>query len=160
MKPDIVEALFEKFYNDALLYSLALCGNKSLAEEIVSSAFFKALKTADGAILDFKSWLLRVCRNTFYSYAKRNRRYVELNESIKDEREAAVDKLIRDENYQALYKAIGLLPDIQKEIVTLFYFENMPIKAIADIVEKKEDNVKVLLYRARENLKGILEVNK
>ena len=42
-------------------------------------------------------------------------------------------------------------------IITLFYFENVPIKTIGEIIGKNENNVKVLLYRARENLKQILE---
>ena len=39
----------------------------------------------------------------------------------------------------------------------LFYFEELRIKDIAGVTGKTEDYVKVLLYRARENMKNILE---
>lgn len=160
MKNDVVEELFKKHYNGALLYTLSLTANKHLAEEIVSTAFFKALKTADDEIRDFKPWLMRVCRNVCFDTLKRRKRYAELSEELADESEQAVEKIIRDEQYQALYKSIELLPDAQKEVVLLFYFEGLKVKDITTVVGKTEDNVKVLLYRARENMKKILENKK
>ena len=67
MKSDIVDQLFSQYYNEALLYSISLCKNRTVAEDIVSNAFFKALSTADDSIRDFKPWLLTVCRNEFIS---------------------------------------------------------------------------------------------
>ncbi len=157
MRSDIVEKLFQQYYNSALLYTLSLSKNKALAEDIVSTAFFKALKSADDSITDFKPWLMRVCRNTYYDHYKKQKRHGELSEDIIDESEQAVDKIIRGEQYQALYKAIELLPEAQQEAVMLFYFENIKVNDIAKIVDKSPDNVKVMLYRARENLKKILE---
>ena len=47
MKNDVVEELFIKYYNDALLYVLSLSRNKALAKDAVSTAFFKALRGGD-----------------------------------------------------------------------------------------------------------------
>ncbi len=157
MKNDVVENLFKQYYNNALLYTLSLAKDKQLAEDIVSTAFFKALKSVDGEISSFKPWLMRVCRNTYYDHFKRQKRQGKLDENIVDESEQAVDKIIRDERIQALYRALELIPEAQKEIVVLFYFENIKVDDIAKIVDKTPDNVKVMLYRARENLKKILE---
>ncbi len=157
MKNDVVENLFKQYYNSALLYTLSLAKNKQVAEDIVSTAFFKALKTSDDKIINFKPWLMRVCRNTYYDYYKRQKRHDKLSEDLVDESEQAVDQIIRDERIQALYRALELLPEGQREVVVLFYFENIRIVDIAPIVGKSLDNVKVMLYRARENLKKILE---
>ena len=159
MKSDAIEELFRKYYNDALLYLISLTGNVAIAEEMVSTAFFKALKTADGAIKDFKPWLLKVCRNIFLSHCRAKKRYVELNENIPDRNESAIEKVIRNEDYRALYRAIGLLPEGQKEAVTLYYFEGLSVKEIAEITGKSAEGVKVSMYRARENLKKIMEVD-
>ena len=59
MKADALEQLFAQYYNDALLYSLSLCRDRSNAEDLVAFACLKALHTAD-EIRDFKSWLLTV----------------------------------------------------------------------------------------------------
>ena len=56
-----------------------------------------------------------------------------------------------------LYRAISLLPDAQKEAVTLFYFSGLSVQSISEITGKSETNTKVLLCRAREKLRKILE---
>ena len=157
MKSDVIEELFLRYYNDALLYALSLTRNKSLAEDVVSTAFYKALRGGDGEIKNFKPWLIRVCRNVSFDILKRRKRITELPDNVIDESETAVEQIIRDERYKALYKAIELLPETQKETVLLFYFEDISIKDVALVTGKTEDNVKVLLYRARENLKKIME---
>lgn len=160
MKTDVVEELFRKYYNDALLYTLSLSKDKTLSEDIVSTAFYKALlKTdSDKDAECFKSWLFAVCRNEYFTHLRKSkiRKTAVLDENMIDDGETVVDTIIKDEDYRALYRAIELLPDAQRELVTLFYFENVPIKEIATIVGKSETNVKVSLCRARESLKKIL----
>ena len=156
MKHDAIEELFLKYYNDALLYTLSLTKNPLLAEEIVSDAFYTALKTADNEVRSFKAWLLKVCRNLFLNGLRKSRRLTELNENIQDSGEDLLDGIIRKEEYRALYRAISLLNENYKEIITLFYFEDLSVKDIAMVTGKSEAVVKVSLFRGREALKKIL----
>lgn len=157
MRSDAVEELFKAHYNDAYLYTLTITKNAQEAEDIVSVAFFRALNTADKKIRDFKPWLLRVCRNEIYTRSRKSKKVTALEVDVADEAESAVEKVIMDEEYRALHKAIGLLPENLREILLLFYFEEMSVKEIADIVGKTEVNVRVGLYRGREELKKLLE---
>ena len=156
MNKNSIEELFGKYYNDALLYSLSLTKNAPLSEEIVSDAFFKALKTADGEVEHFKAWLLKVCRNLYLNYLRKHKRLTELSETLADENDSALDNIIREENYKALYRAISLLKPNQKEVITLFYYQRLSIKDIALVTDKSESVVKVTLFRAKEKLKEIL----
>ncbi|MBR4551653.1 MAG: sigma-70 family RNA polymerase sigma factor [Oscillospiraceae bacterium] len=108
---------------------------------------------------DFKPWLLTVCRNEFISVCRKNSRFTgeEIPEDLADDREEVIEGIIRREDYRSLYRAIGLLPDAQKEVVTLFYFSGLPVKSISEITGKSETNIKVLLCRARDKLRTILE---
>ena len=159
MKSDIIDQLFSQYYNEALLYTISLCRNRTIAEDVVSNAFFKALTLADDSIRDFKPWLLTVCRNEFISVCRKNSRFTgeEIPEDLADDREEVIEGIIRREEYRSLYRAIGLLPDAQKEVVTLFYFSELPVKSISEITGKSETNIKVLLCRARDKLRTILE---
>ncbi len=159
MKSDVIDQLFSQYYNEALLYTISLCRNRTVAEDIVSDAFFKALQMSDDSIRDFKSWLLTVCRNEFVSVCRKNSRLTgeDIPEDLADGREEIIESIIRREEYRSLYRAIELLPDAQKEAVTLFYFSGLSVKAISEITGKSETNTKVLLCRAREKLKKILE---
>ena len=162
MKSDIIDQLFSQYYNEALLYTISLCRNRTIAEDVVSNAFFKALTLADDSIRDFKPWLLTVCRNEFISVCRKNSRFTgeEIPEDLADDREEVIEGIIRREEYRSLYRAIGLLPDTQKEVVTLFYFSRLSIKSISEITGKSETNVKVLLCRARDKLRSIMEEDK
>lgn len=162
MKPDIIDQLFSQHYNEALLYTISLCRNRTVAEDIVSSAFFKALTLADDSIHNFKPWLLTVCRNEFISICRKNSRLTgeDIPEDLADDREEVIESIIRREEYRSLYRAIGLLPDTQREAVMLFYFSGLPIKSISDVTGKSETNTKVLLCRAREKLRKIMEEDK
>ena len=156
MKNDVIEELFSKHYSDALLYTLSLTKNYPLAEEIVSDAFYTALKTADDEVNNFKAWLLKVCRNLFLNNRRKYSRIQELDENIADESESALEGIIRKEEYRALYHAISVLNPAYKEVITLFYFENLSLKDIALVTGKSEAVVKVSLFRGRESLKKIL----
>lgn len=159
MKPDIIDQLFSKHYNEALLYTVSLCRNRTVAEDIVSDAFFKALTLSDDSIRDFKPWLLTVCRNEFISLCRKGSRMTggDIPEDLPDSREEVIETVIRKEEYRSLYRAIELLPGSQQEVLTLFYFSGLPVRNISEITGKSEANVKVLLCRAREKLKKIME---
>lgn len=156
MDHDLVEQLFKKYYNDVLLYAMSLTKNASEAEDLVSEAFFKALATSDD-VKNFKAWILKVCRNLFLNKRRKHAKDVELSEDISSERDEVLSQIVKDENYRALYNAIGLLPPNLKEVILLFYFEDMRIDTISSIVGKSESNVKVMLFRGREQIKKILE---
>lgn len=157
MDHDLVEQLFKKYYNDVLLYAMSLTKNASEAEDLVSEAFFKALATSDD-VKNFKAWILKVCRNLFLNKRRKHAKDVELSDDISSERDEVLSQIVKDENYRALYNAIGLLPPNIKEVILLFYFEDMRIDAISSIVGKSESNVKVMLFRGREQIKKILEM--
>ena len=124
MKPDLIDQLFSQYYNEALLYTISLCRNRTVAEDIVSDAFFKALSMADDSIRDFKPWLLTVCRNEFISICRRDRRFTgeEIPEDLADDREEVIETIIRRGEYRSLYRAIELLSETQREAVMLFFF--------------------------------------
>ena len=161
MKSDVISELFSTYHNHALLYVYSLCKDMSLAEDISANAFFKAISIADTEIGNFKAWLLTVCRNEYYSHHRKSRKitFVELDESSSSPKSPDIlDTIIKNEQYRALYRAISLIPEEQREVITLFYFSDFSIREISLTTGKSESNVKVLLHRARKSIKNILEV--
>ena len=157
MDHGILERLFAEHYNGALLYALSLAKDRALAEDLVSNAFFKALTARHNEEASFKSWLFTVIRNEHTSYHRRYRRQAELSDSLQDEDESLLAELIKDEEYRALYHAISLLPEGYREVITLFYVEELSVREIARVTKKGEGLVKTTLCRARIKLKEILE---
>lgn len=156
MKKEALENLFRKYYNEAKLYVVTLCHDLSLAEDIVSDSFYKAFTKIDEEKESFKFWLFKVCRNAYFDYLKRTRRLTELDDNLGRDDDLAA-RIIRNEEYQSLYRAISLLKPNYREIILLYYFDELTVSEIAGITEQSVENVKVQMYRARMKLKDILE---
>ena len=158
MKNEVLEELFKKYYNEAKLYVASLCRDSALADEIVSSSFYKAFTKLDEAGNNFKFWLFKVCRNTYFDMLRRRGHLTALSESMASEEDGDLaDRLIKQEEYAALYRAISLLKENLREVIELYYFGEMSVAEIAGITEESTANVKVMLYRGRMKLKQILE---
>lgn len=97
-----------------------------------------------------KAWLLRVainCCNDAFSQQKKHLSS-ELHENISN------DDQIEDHSVLAV---VGKLSDPYKTAIHLFYYEDLPIKEIALIMDQKESTVKSHLHRGKKLLKILLE---
>ena len=56
-----------------------------------------------------------------------------------------------------VYSQVMRLPENMREVILLFYYEELSIREIADIVGTSEVNVKKRLSRARQKLRMELE---
>ncbi len=157
MKNGAWETLFKKHYNEALLYVFSFCHNRALSEDIVQEAYVRALRSINEEKDGFKFWLFKVCRNCYFDYLRKQKRVETLDKDVESQELSLVDDVIQQEEYRALYKAISLLKDSYNEAVTLYYFDGLSVKEVADIIGIGVDNVKIQLYRARMKLKELLE---
>lgn len=125
------------------------------AEDVYSETFltyFKKERTFESEE-HRKAWLIKVtinCAKTMLSSRSYND---ELDDRMLD---ASTEDTPRDEILD-LRNAIEKLPPAQKEVITLFYLQDLPIRTIAQILDKSESSVKVTLFRAREKLQKLLE---
>jgi DNA-directed RNA polymerase specialized sigma24 family protein len=53
-------------------------------------------------------------------------------------------------------RAVGQLPGMQRAAVVLFYFEDLPLSEIANILRCSDATVRVHLHRARKRLAAVL----
>ena len=61
----------------------------------------------------------------------------------------------KNENIDLL-KAVMELPKKERTLIHLFYYEDMPVSDISQILKIKESAVKTRLFRARKKLKSML----
>lgn len=158
MEPDILEQLYRRCYGPAVLYVLSLCGNMTLAEDIVSDAFVKAYLTLPDEIPSFQYWLFRVCKNLWLDHLRRHKFHTgeEAMWSLADP-DTPEHRYIRTERKQALWKAIGTLTPLDRELVTLHYFSGLPLTDIAPLLGKSHAAVRQRLSRLRHTLKQRME---
>jgi RNA polymerase sigma factor (sigma-70 family) len=150
-----------------LLYNVALkyCGNVFDAEDVLQETYLLAFNKFDHLRekSKCKPWLLRILRNNFLkSYHKKKNRqrlsdtdYIDfLKNSISAE--TAENILENASGKQIVQQAIEQLPPKYKEILILYYMEDLLYKDIAALLQIPIGTVMSRLTRARERLKTIL----
>ena len=143
------------------LYLYSLSGDRHLAEDLLHETFLKALLALPDGHSNMRAWLYMVARNLFYNQQKKILREILMDEQIyplegKTE-EGLPEKIFEEEDRRMLYQAIRRLDIKKREIIQMQYFGGMTQKEIAAVLHITLENVRVLAYRARKELKKYLE---
>jgi RNA polymerase sigma-70 factor (ECF subfamily) len=136
------------------------------AEDVVQEAMLRAFNAFDafrGG--DPRSWLLRIVRNTCYTWLRKNHLMEQVTAAFDDKlHDVASDAadpsamLLRTEDAQKVREAIELLPVEFREAVVLREMEGLSYKEIAAVADVPIGTVMSRLARARERLGVMLSV--
>lgn len=161
MKHDLIDSVYRMYGREIYLYLFSLGKDHSLAEELRQETFLKAILSLPDSHTNVRAWLYTVARNLFYNTAKRERRKVgisgeECGQEADNSRnpENTVLDVFRN---RALYEALLTLDCVKREIITLQYFSGLSGKEMAALLGLREENVRVLSYRAKKELRKVLE---
>ncbi|MBU0971668.1 MAG: sigma-70 family RNA polymerase sigma factor [Proteobacteria bacterium] len=147
-----------------LLYNVALkyVGNVFDAEDIVQETYlmafnkFHQLKEPESC----KPWLLRILRNNFLKSCRKNQNQQRLSETAYIEflknhlrQKGADEMLVEESENKTLNEAIDKLPVKYREVLALYYMDDMLYKEIAQILNIPMGTVMSRLTRAREGIK-------
>lgn len=159
MKPKQLEDLYGRYAQELYLYAYSLCQNRSMAQDLVSDTFYRALLSLEGTDLGWRSWLYRVCRNLWMDYLRRQRHIAPhaLDQEPADHGESLPEQFIRAEQQQAVYRAVQELSTTDREVITLYYYSQLSTREVAEAMGLTPGAVRTLLCRARKKLKQRLE---
>ncbi len=160
VEKDILEQLYRIHTKAVYLYLYTLCHNHDLAEDLMQETFLRALCSLEIARSELLPWLLTVARNLYLDTWRREKRLEKEIERRKMETvtgEGILEMMIQKERNQNLYQAIQKLKDIEREAVVLYYFAGISQEEIGSILNLSYGNTRVILYRAKKNLKKLLE---
>lgn len=135
------------------VYSLALRSAGDEAEDIAQDAFLKAWKNLeryDPRSAKFKTWLMRIARNTVIDYLRKRKAFV--FSDIENDGESAFDApdpgplpdelAARAHDARAIEEALEKLPLPYREVLLLRYMEQMTFEEIAAVLEESPNTVR------------------
>lgn len=147
-------------YRDALIMYLCtfvhdFCTAEELAEETFVHLGTK--KPRDKGGYAFSTWLYAIARNITLSYLRKKKRRGEIItqdfDEISQDEISLEESYIREERRITVHRAMrGLKPEYA-QILWLVYFERMPVKDAARVMNKSAQNAETLIHRARNALK-------
>lgn len=151
-------------YYSPMIYRIALTKTQSShdADDIFQEVFLKLVMNEKPFDCEEhrKAWLIRVtinCCNSHFTMPWRK--------NIDSLDDAIMSQLVdEDEHYDLgdgpdVYAEVLKLPQNMREVILLFYYEEMSIREISQVLQTTEVNVKKRLSRARQKLKLELTEN-
>ena len=148
-----VEEVLSRYSDMVYRLAYARTKNRQDAEDITQEVFLKYMRSEKSFADEEhrKAWLLRVTANTSKSiltsaWAKHYARMEELPEES-----------CQIEEKSEVFYAVQKLPEKYRIVIQLYYYEELSVQEISEILSKKESTVKSLLLRGRERVKNLLE---
>lgn len=146
------------------LYGLCikLCTNTPFdADDLYQDTWMKVLKNISkyDTSKQFEPWLTKICVNIYRNTLRRIMKGPIFNGfTSKDEKNAAMERVVesKEQDYAYLHDAIDRLPEKLRITIVLFYFRDMDIASVAQVLEIPQGTVKSRLYKARKILKEVL----
>ncbi|MCW8878320.1 MAG: RNA polymerase sigma factor [Kangiellaceae bacterium] len=152
------QLLYSRYQQSLSRFAYKLCGDAEMAQDALQEAWFKTARSIR-KIEDprtFRSWIYRVVRwrcldlmRQFSSKQKLYEMFDELEHSVSDS--SAIEAAI--EQSEELSAAIERMPALEKQMIHLFYMDELKITEIASVLNIPSGTVKSRLNRARQLLK-------
>lgn len=160
---------FRKIYNSVMQtlfrVSYRIVNDEEAAEDLVHDSLIKMRekKLVFPSLDDAKFWLIRVVKNASLNYAKRKTREKRAYERAlrEDTRksESGETELLKAETIEKTKAALEKLPENLKVVLILREYAELNYKEIGRVLGISEGNVKVRIFRAREQLAKIIGEN-
>jgi RNA polymerase sigma-70 factor (ECF subfamily) len=155
------DELVERYSGRLYHFLLRKTASAEDAEDLVQETFIKAYQNLHRykPVYQFSTWLFTIGVRLYISHYRKARknRAGRLEPDVKDETPSPVEVVMKREERDKLWRQARALPSDQYDALWLRYVEELPIKEIALVMQKTGVHVKVLLYRARQNMVTILD---
>ena len=145
-------------------YSLTILGDEEQAKDAVQDILLTMLKKID-SLEDpkaFLGWIKTVTANHCKTKLTRSKDNISLDDGTWELADCSdqicPSKATESKEVCAIVReAVKALPQLLRESVMMFYFNQMSVRQIADVLEVNENTVKSRLYSARKTMKKYLE---
>nr|WP_255816908.1 sigma-70 family RNA polymerase sigma factor [Bacillus cereus group sp. BfR-BA-01491] len=163
-KEDLIDEIMNKYGQEVLQLVYSYVNNKEVAEDLTQDIFvkcYKSLHTYKGNS-NLKTWLWRIAINHCKDYLKSwyNKKVIVTEDDftyMESQKESVEQIVIQSAEDSRLASAVMNLPIKYREVIYLFYYEELSIKEIAIVIDVKENTIKTRMKKAKELLKKGLE---
>ncbi len=147
--------------NNLLLVSIAYgqIGSKDVAEDLVQDTFLNWLKADHKKIVDNKAYLIRAVKNACINYRKS---FFNVSVSSLEEKEKTLNKIViepqetkielEESLWAGFVRTMQNLAPAERAVFFLKDILSIDYAEISEILDKKKENIRQLLCRARKNI--------
>ncbi len=160
-KEKLVE-IYNTYRNRMYIAACRILKDPYLSEDAVHEAFIAISRNIHrlGSVGEIKtaSYVIKAARNTALNMVKKNSGEIPVlvsEEEIRSE-ENALDSICSRENYSHIVDCILSLDGRYRDVLSLYYLNELSTKEIAETLSRKESTVKQQLSRGRRKLISLI----
>ena len=155
------DCLMKQYYPKTLRMAYLISGNYADSEDIVQETFVlcylnrRRIKEPEY----FERWLYKTLTREAWRICRKRKREQPVDEVFGEDApgsSSVLEEVMDAARDRELYCAVKNLPEKQRTVVVLYYFNQLSSKEIAKVMGCMEGTVKSRLYTARNNLKQVL----
>ena len=154
------EKIYIRYFNDVFLFLKKLSKDESVAEEITSETFFKAMRSIDTfrGETDVRVWLCQIAKNCYFSHLKKQQRIETMDDmDFPDTQDTIEERIAKQCDAMQIHRLLHHLEEPYKEVFMLRVFGELSFKQIADIFQKTDNWACVTYHRARNKILSQME---
>lgn len=146
----------QKVYRIAYSFAKSEQGAMDITQNIFLKAYENINKFREES--QFKTWLTRISYNESQNWVRKNKKHL-MNDDLGDHETEAISPYTQEDEYLALENKTILLRSLYglntkyRLAIVLRYFENYPIRDIAETLNCSQGVVKNMLHRSLQKLK-------
>ena len=142
---DAISQLIELHRKKVFDYVMMMVKDGDIADDIVQETFIKVVRFIDERRYTdngrFLSWVMRIAHNQVIDYFRQNKHENKITESdagfdllgtVKFSSKTVEDDIVADQIKDDVRRLIEHLPDEQKEVIKMRYYEDLSFKEIAE----------------------------
>lgn len=152
-----LSTLYSELGSQLVRYAINFTKEIHSAEDIVSETFLRATQHCIvNKEVPARAWFYKVTRNISLDWIRKNSKlsYGDIPEKIDDSIYTNPDKAFQNmEESSSLYSLLYKIMEPYKSILILREYDELSYAEISEIMNITVDNVKVMLFRARQKLR-------
>jgi RNA polymerase sigma-70 factor (ECF subfamily) len=161
--PEAFGRIYDRYLDLVFRYAYHRLGDRSLAEDITSETFVRALRRLDSLTYqgrDVGAWLVTITRNLVLDHLKSSRHRMEIVTDDLRQADRATDgpeaAVLEHLTNTAVLRCVRQLGAEQQECVVLRFLQGLSVAETAAIMGKNEGAIKALQHRAIRRLASLL----
>lgn len=159
MDSKLLKELYHMYHRELYLYIYSLCRNREVTEDLLQETFLKAILSLPDSHTNVRAWLYTVARNLYFNFAKKEKAKVDIDQfkEMPSQEPPMIEHIISNESRRLCFEALQSLNGVKREVLILQYFGGLSQKEIAAVLHLTPENVRVLSYRGKKELRKFME---
>lgn len=157
---NILSEIITDYSKDVYLVAYSFVKDHGTAEEISQDVFIKCFKYIDKfrGESSLKTWIYRITINTSKNYLRRLKFLNKINfhhpvEKAAVHSESPEEIFMKQNRKEMLLQLIFKLPTKYREVLVLYYFQDLKVEEISNVLRVNSNTVRTRLVRGRQKLK-------